>query len=87
MKTITLTEYLFLCLKYMSLRDVAIGLTMLCLILLVIQLLELGFKGLFLAGLLFAVYKVASLLASVLIQLVSGGHENENRSIPAYHVA
>ena len=71
MKTVTITEYVYLCLKYMKLRDVAIGLVMLCLLLIVIQILELGLKGLLLVGCLVVIYKVLSMAVSLLWQ--SGG--------------
>lgn len=68
MKSVTITEYVYLCLKYMKLRDVAIGLVMLCLLLIVIEILELSLKALLFAGLLFAIYKVIALAVTLLWQ-------------------
>lgn len=58
MKTISMKEYLLLALKRMELRGLAICIVVLCLLLLVIQILEVGLKALLLIGLLYSIYRV-----------------------------
>lgn len=70
MKTISMTEYLLLALKSMELRGLAICLTVLCLLMLVIQVLEIGLKVLLLIGLLYSIYRVMLSAVSLLYNVL-----------------
>lgn len=50
MRTVSVTEYVLLFLKSIQLKEVALGMAVLCLLLLIIELLEIGIKGLLLIG-------------------------------------
>jgi len=81
MKTISIKEYLILSLKSVTLRGLLTGLVLLCFLLLMIQLMEVGLKGLLLAGLLFAVYKVLAAIMSLLRQGDTSGGVNVSDSL------
>lgn len=71
MKTISMKEYLLLALKGIELRGLAICLAVLCLLLLVIQILEIGLKALLLIGLLYSIYRVMLSAVSLLYNVRS----------------
>lgn len=71
MKTISMKEYLLLALKSIELRGLAICLAVLCLLLLVIQILEIGLKALLLIGLLYSIYRVMLSAVSLLYNVRS----------------
>jgi len=77
MKTVSMTEYFLLTLKRIELRELAIGLAVLSLLLLVVQLLEIGLKGLLLLGLLFAAYSILAWVAQFLLQGCMRGANRE----------
>ena len=57
MKSVTFAEYVLLRLKYATFSDMVNALALLCILLLWIQVIELGLRAMILAGALFAICK------------------------------
>ena len=58
MKTISMKEYLKGMARSISIKELTSGLVMLCILLLFVQLVAIGLKGLLMLGLIFAAYKI-----------------------------
>jgi hypothetical protein len=68
MKTISMKEYLKGTAKSIGIKELTNGLVMLCLLLLFVQLVVIGLKGLLVLGLLFAIYKIIKRSIAILFR-------------------
>lgn len=68
MKTISMKEYLKGTVKSISIKELTNGLVMLCLLLLFVQLVAIGLKGLLMVGLLFATYTIIKRSIAILFR-------------------
>ena len=80
MTTVSITEYILLCVQHMKLRDVAIGVSLLVMLLFTLEFMQITIKGLLLIALGVACYKVVKCLINL---IMSWAHDSGSTVLSA----